>query len=88
MELSFSGTSWEVNDFKQNFGPFSGTELLVSTVVVIAGFWSGDVGGVEPEHSRVNSSQATLVRNIWGFSPLVPSKREKMIKFTIMFFLT
>ena len=67
MELSFSGTSWEVNDFKQNFGPFSGTELLVSTVVVIAGFWSGDVGGVEPEHSRVNSSQATLVRNIWGF---------------------
>ena len=61
MELSFSGTSWEVNDFKQNFGPFSGTELLVSTVVVIAGFWSGDVGGVEPEHSRVNSSQATFI---------------------------
>ena len=58
MELSFSGTSWEVNDFKQNFGPFSGTELLVSTVVVIAGFWSGVVG-VEPEHSRV--------RNIWSF---------------------
>ena len=58
MELSFSGTSWEVNDFKQNFGPFSGTELLVSTVVVIAGFWSGVVG-VEPEHSRV--------QNIWVF---------------------
>ena len=54
MELSFSGTSWEVNDFKQNFGPFSGTELLVSTVVVIAGFWSGVVG-VEPEHSGVQN---------------------------------
>ena len=75
MELSFSGTSWEVNDFKQNFGPFSGTELVVSTVVVIAGFWSGVVG-VEPEHSRV--------QNIWVFSPLVPSKQEKNIPYFLI----
>ena len=70
MELSFSGTSWEVNDFKQNFGPFSGTELVDSTVVVIAGFWSGVVG-FEPEHSGV--------QNICFFSSLVPPKREKNI---------
>ena len=69
MELSFSGTSWEVNDFKQNFGPFSGTELLVSTVVVIAGFWSGVVG-VEPEHSRV--------QNIWFFLLSFPLNGRKI----------
>ena len=40
MELSCSGTSWEVKVFKQNFGPFSdfvltmGDELLLEAEVL------------------------------------------------------